>query len=293
MTDGFVLSTEDHYLGARYRPLRVLTFNGQGGEGGDGRFGGRPRNYLALDHVADMIARLAPDIVALQEICVNCSEGEIADQVAYLAAGLGMYHAFAPVTDAAFLRSGQRRGRDFWGNAIISRYPITASRVHEYGTGRPHDSRSALETHLQIGDQSCAFFSTHLSYVWRTTFEQSKELAAIVAREECPIVLAGDFNAPAGSAELSPLHSVLTDSFTLTGVGFGNAARYSFPNGIARERDLDHIFVGGGIVVRDSRVIVDDTCASDHNPVLAEVLVPEAVALDRSIPETLADDMLA
>ncbi len=284
---------EQHVIGCT-RPLRVLTYNVKGGEGADGRYQGvgGERDYLALEHVASLIKSLAPDLVALQEIAVVGSRGRVADQVAHLAARLGMNCAFGPVEGGPLLRCGVL-GLDYWGNAILTRLPLISFRVHELAFGRPRDCRSILEARIRCGSQVITFASLHLSYIWRTNFGQSREFAALVAQTPGPYVAAGDFNASAGSAELTPVHAILRDGFTALGVPFGHPQRHTFPAGSRRERDLDHVFVSADVRVERCTVYVDEDGVSDHNPVLAELWLPVPGELERAGAETPADERFA
>lgn len=294
MSEDLAQATDDHHVAGRTRPLRVLTYNVKGGEGANGHFqrAAGERDYLALEHVASLVESFSADLVALQEIAVIGSRKEVADQVAHLAARLGMYHAFGPVEGGPLLLGGAR-GRDFWGNAVLSRLPLISFRVHELDHGRPRDSRSILETRIQCGSQVVTFASLHLSYIWRTNFGQSREFAALAAQASDPYIAAGDFNAGAGSAELTPVHAVLRDAFTAVGVPFGHPLRHSFPAGQQRERDLDHVFVSHDLAVESCAVYVDEEGISDHNPVLAELWLPVAGDRDRQTEKALADDLFA
>ena len=293
MSDGCDLCADDLFAPVRAKPLRVLTYNIKGGEGSDGRMAIGKRDYLALEHVASLIESLAPDLVALQEIAVVCSQGGVADQVACLAARLGMHHAFGPVAGGTLLVGGRAAGRDFWGNAILSRFPIEAFRIYEFQSGRPRDARCLLETRLQIGGRTVTFASVHLSYIWRTNFAQSRELAALASAARGPYIVAGDFNAAAGSAELSPVHAVLRDAFSAAGLPFGHPLRCTFPDGPRRCRDLDHIFFSDDVTVAACAVQVDENGVSDHNPVVADLWLPRADGDGERGQEALADDLFA
>jgi endonuclease/exonuclease/phosphatase (EEP) superfamily protein YafD len=85
-----------------------------------------------------------------------------------------------------------------------------------------------------------------------------------------PAILGGDFNAPVHAQALEPLRERWPDAFTRAGFPPEHAARYSFPHGPQRDRAIDHIFVSTDIRVEGCSVHVDETGASDHNPVVAE-----------------------
>lgn len=262
--------------------LRVMTYNIKGAEYCSRRRPGPKRDFLALGEIAQLIENQSPDLVALQEIAIigNCEE--VADQVRYLARRLGMNAAFGPVEGLARMREGKVHGCDFWGNAVLSRFQIADYTVHELRRGDPPEPRSILETRIDLGEGEMTFISTHLSYVWPITFAQAQDLAALVAAIEGPVVVAGDFNATAGSPELSPIQALLRDAFTLCGVPFGDRSRFSFPEGSASDRDLDHIFVSADVQVRACRVEIDRGSASDHNPLLVDLSVP-VPALRRAV----------
>ncbi|MHB1131728.1 MAG: endonuclease/exonuclease/phosphatase family protein [Chloroflexota bacterium] len=274
-------------------PIRVLTYNIKGGEGAVNRWHGRERDFLDLDSVTALIREHSPDVVSLQEIAVIGSQGQVANQVALLADSLGMAHAFAPVEGSNLSEQGRYAGHDFWGNAVLSRFPIVDHRTYELCSGRPKECRSLLETRLLVGTQVLTFAAVHLSYIWRTTFAQARELVSLLSLNSAPVILAGDFNASAGSAELSPLHSAFTDAFSLAGLSYGDPRRYSFPSGPAAKRDLDHVFVSPGVRVRSCRVLVDQEGISDHNPLLVEVCLPAARGAAPARSTEMVDDLTA
>ncbi|HEV2249293.1 MAG TPA: endonuclease/exonuclease/phosphatase family protein, partial [Candidatus Limnocylindria bacterium] len=88
--------------------FRVMTYNvHQGFDVGD---------TPALDRIADTIAHESPDVVVFQEVVRGWLIDEQHDVLGYLAARLGLNYVYGPTIG------------DLYGNAILSKYPITEVR---------------------------------------------------------------------------------------------------------------------------------------------------------------------
>lgn len=231
--------------------LRVLTWNIRGGQGG-------------LSRIVDEIRAADADVICLQEAVVRMrrEDGQTLDT---LLAGYSV-----------------RRTGDV---LIASRLPIIATRIlrfEEEGlwrTGLRADVRagsravSILNVHyltLRRGDPANAR-SIASAARWQATadvrMEQARETAAWLGNISGPVVLAGDFNTPPRGHAYRTLTERLTGGFDHAGLGFG----YTFPARCPVIR-IDHIFAGHGSVPVSARVL--PFTASDHLPVLAEVLLP-------------------
>src|ERR1044071_2817339 len=88
--------------------LRVATYNVHGCVGMDGQRSER--------RIAEVIANMSADIVGLQELDLGRARSAHADQAALIAEKLGWKYHFHPA-----MRSGDEQ----YGNAIVSRFPIT------------------------------------------------------------------------------------------------------------------------------------------------------------------------
>ena len=103
--------------------VRVLTYNIHHGEGTDGK--------IDLARTGEAIKRVTPDLVALQEVDKATARSRGVDQAAELGKLTGMHAAFGKAMDFA-------RGQ--YGEAILSRYPLTEVQVHSLpfteGVGR-------------------------------------------------------------------------------------------------------------------------------------------------------------
>lgn len=243
--------------------LRVLSFNI--------RYGGAGRE----SQIASAIASASPDVVVLQEATRPAVVAEIARQA-------GMPH------------HGAQAGRSL---AFISRTPVRLAQWH-----RPRLSRHAF-LELVLSDSPWRIFGVHLSAVhaaWterRRLFELRSLLAAIVAHQDGPHLLIGDFNtvAPGDLLDVRQLPARLRALVWLSGgrvrwrtiqavldAGYRDAFRhlhpdrvgYTFPSGSPHVR-LDYLFVPSALldaVVRcDVRELDEHRAASDHLPILGEL----------------------
>lgn len=261
--------------------LRVLTLNIWNRQG--------PwESRLALIRAG--IKDLDPDLIALQEVI--CHDGKsLADEIA-----LGMeYHS-------AFGTAHDYGAGVLFGNAVLSRWPITRTEVLPLPVGQSAETRSLLFTEIQSVHGKLPFFVTHLSWMFHEGFVRESQVVAIAQhiKRETPIdglppILAGDFNAQPEAAEIRFLKGLqsldgksfyMADCFEQSGHGAGitfdstrnpfAAATHEFP------RRIDYIFVRGpdkyvrgkplaATVVFDD--VVDGVTASDHYGVVAEISI--------------------
>ena len=104
----------------RLPSLRVATYNVHGCVGTD-----RQRSEA---RIAEVIDSMAVDVVGLQELDVSRARSAGADQGALIAQALGWKHVFHPA---------MRRGDEQYGNAIVSRFPLTLKRAAELPGSAP------------------------------------------------------------------------------------------------------------------------------------------------------------
>src|SRR5689334_16070618 len=98
------------------------------------------------------IKKLDPDLVGLQEVIEH--EGQ--SQADWIREGLGYEAAFGPAHD---LGGGVR-----FGNAVLSRWPIEASRVFPLPTGETDEHRSMVLAEIASPHGKIPFFTTHLNW---------------------------------------------------------------------------------------------------------------------------------
>ena len=236
------------------------------------------------------VERLSPDVIGLQEVL----ERDGVSQADEIGAGLGYERAFGLAHD---LGSGVR-----FGNAVLSRWPITASRVFPLPTGTAEEHRSLLLAEIASPYGKLPFFTTHLNWKLHHGVVREQQVVTVAGHLQAeaptsglPPVLVGDFNAEPEAAEIRFLKGLqsldgqstfLADCFAITGEGAGftydgtrnpfAASAHEYP------RRIDYVFVRGpDNQVRgkplSSRVVLEEVssgvAATDHYGVYAEISI--------------------
>jgi len=241
--------------------LRVATYNVHGCMGMD-----RQRSEA---RIAEVIAEMSVDIVALQELDLGRRRSAGADQTKMIAEQLGWYSHFHPA---------MRRDDEHYGNAILSRYQLNFRRAVEL-PGRPpffcRENRAAIEVNIETDLGKVHIINTHLGLGWRERFVQaqlftSAEWRAAIARNT-PLVLLGDFNSLRGSRPYRTLNRHLRDVREF--IGATEAIR-TFPTRFPILA-VDHIFVNRAIQPLSVTVHRSPLAriASDHFPLMAEFML--------------------
>lgn len=218
--------------------LRVLTYNIHHGRGTDGKF-----DY---GRMAKVIADLKPDVVALQEVDNKTKRANGVDIAKELGERLKMNHAFG---NALYFSGGQ------YGEAVLSRFPISDAKAHHLPYRFGNEPRTALEVRVtpDNGIPEFIFVGTHLCHQSsETRLEQTKELNKLfTARSKFPIIMAGDLNARTKSETMQVL---LAENWI---------------DAVAPKTRIDYI-----LLRKDDpwkvveTIIVDEPIVSDHDPVL-------------------------
>lgn len=221
--------------------LTVATWNIHGAVGIDGR--------RMPERVADVLARMDADLIALQEVVVL--RGSLDDFCAALASHLAM-RVHASVTF-------RKKHGDF-GNALLSRWPMTdASSIDLSFASR--EPRNAIRSTIDLNGVPLRVIATHLGLAVAERRAQVVRLASELAQTSVPTILLGDFNE-------SKLHGAL--AALQSHVEFA-ATPATFPSLCPLLR-LDRILVTQPLraslrVQRDWRSWI----ASDHLPLLADI----------------------
>ncbi|MFM2198965.1 MAG: hypothetical protein RLZZ505_2397 [Verrucomicrobiota bacterium] len=207
---------------------------------------------LDLHRTAETIRKLAPDLVALQEIDKNCGRSGGVDQMAALGAMLGMHHAFGKFMD---YDGGE------YGLGILSKYPILRSEAHRLPDGA--EPRCALEIEVEISGRRTSFVCVHLDWTSEDIrLAQATALIEKLAKRPHPVVVLGDFNATRESAS----HRLLSAHWTALAK---SEAAHTYPSE-APEQEIDFILVPkGGRWEQLASEVIDERLSSDHRPVLA------------------------
>jgi endonuclease/exonuclease/phosphatase family metal-dependent hydrolase len=274
--------------------LTVLSHNVLHGGPWSGFAGDGQQLERRMRVIAEELAALGPDVIALQEAAVSRRLGNVPER---LARRLGYHHVHAPATRYVFgggilsrLVVGVLGFRE--GPAVLSRFPIIESEVYELPRCQHTlDPRVLLRARLETPWGPIDVFSTHIS----RDDCQARRVTALVAqrRNGLPSILMGDFNA----VESSPAIRAMTDE-----AGFIDAYRRANPGVVGAtvwqridapwpmaRRRIDYIFLVPGLEVHGdiagSRVVLDtphrlpdgsSLWPSDHYGVLAELVLSGA-----------------
>jgi endonuclease/exonuclease/phosphatase family metal-dependent hydrolase len=227
-------------------PVSVMTYNLNNGFNLKGK--------LDIDEIAKVIESNRPDIVALQEVSRGSVVNGRLDMLAYLSYRLHMPYIFGPTTGP------------FWGNAILSRYPIVA-----YSTENLTSSESLIQggfivALIDLGaDQRIKVIATQFDNVELNTEIHQQQAQTIIDfwGGLLGTIILGDLNAQRVSQEIINLSQSRLHDTTL-----GWEAKNTFPSDNPQER-IDYIWTS--LDLRASSVGVLSSTASDHLPVVAVI----------------------
>lgn len=252
--------------------LTVMTYNIRGGT----------FNPLGLEGVARVIERHHPDVVGLQEINVDRYATGPVDQPRWLGDRLGMDRAFGASME--FFEKNVASQRGYYGNALLSRFPIRVSDVCLLPRpGEGVERRTVLGASLATPDGAAvSVFVTHWGLDPGERLRQADATLSYIEswRPGVPSMLVGDLNAPPDSPEIAAIRRTLSDAWEATTVA--RDQRVTFPSGPPGSTTpdgwsgaIDYIFAGRGIRVERIDVAHDHGRASDHQPVVARLRVDE------------------
>ena len=154
--------------------LRIATYNIHGAIGCDGVY--MPRR------IADVIAELDADIVALQEVPLGGRDAP--DVLPILRDATGMLAIAGPTLDTP-----ERR----YGNAVLTRLPIRGTRTLNLSFGK-REARGALDVDIASTAGTLRIVATHLGLSARERRAQIASLIAAFDTPALPVILLGDIN---------------------------------------------------------------------------------------------------
>ena len=228
-----------------------------------------------IEAVADVLAALRADLVALQEVERGTRAAGGVDQAAHLARRGGFPHVL-------FLPTLARDGGDY-GIALASRFPLRPLPPLALPVPRGAEPRLLGLAELDVGVADIAapgparsrpltIAFTHLSHRpdrARARFFQAQRIVARLGGEERCLLL-GDFNGREGT----PMHrTLLTQGFRdlFQEVGEGGGGTHAPLGRFLPALRIDFLFASRSIGARWARVI--ETRASDHHALVGELAV--------------------
>lgn len=237
---------------------RIITYNVHRCVGTDRR--------LDVARIADVIASLKPDIVALQELDVGRIRTGNVDQAHEIAQRLKMAVHFHPAMMVE---------EELYGDAILTAYPehmVQVGPLPGYGRIPQLEPRGALWVAVEIDGKTVQVINTHLGLVPREQQIQAACLAgpAWLGHPKCqgPTILLGDFNASPTSVVYRTLMGRLQGARHLAPQ---RKPTSTFPSALPVLR-IDHVFVSEEIRVTDLFAPFSPLtrAASDHLPLVMD-----------------------
>lgn len=215
---------------------------------------------IDVDAIVNVLKRECPDIVALQEVDVNMNRSGKINQAREIAEKAG-YPSFY------FAKAIDHDGGNY-GVAILSKYPLSDMQTHRLPTelstnGEPRVL--SLATVALPGGKKIKFGSTHLDAQRPDVNRllQAREINRIAKEVSLPMIIAGDFNA----TENSEVIKIIQSKFELTCTNCAFTIPQINPN-----RTIDFIaFKPGNAFEVLSHKVIQESYASDHLPVMAEI----------------------
>ncbi len=226
-----------------------------------------------LMKIARLIQRLNADIVALQEIDENSRWNGSFDHLAFLSANTGLAHAVHGVNN-------RRAGRFHlnYGNAVLSRFPITHSETTPFGLGKLGE-KGFVFAEIDVPRKGCVpLVNVHLHHSSRP--QRLIQAARLIKYldEQCkhrsagwhvPPLLCGDFNNPSHLPDATATmlgYFELSNNYTL----LPKTGR-TFPS-LLPARTLDYVCLPEQC--REPKAEIIRSYLSDHYPVLVEFSLP-------------------
>lgn len=251
----------------------VMTFNIQHGMTLRGRYD--------LQLAIDLIARVAPDVVGLQETTRNHPKYACDDQPRRIADGLTratgrpwqyVYQQEWFTPDVSCRERGAGDGRETEGLTMLSPHPIEKVAHTDLW-----NTRIGLATRVaSLGP--LPFIVTHLASGAKGAEDRHKQVGPLLAWAEglgSPRVLMGDFNMSSNAEQLQPVMKSYRDAWLQATQSNTSRGVQSGSTRVGKDGRIDYVFfTPGQRLTLDWVEIVDSVkligqAASDHQPVVA------------------------
>ncbi len=229
------------------RSVTVMTYNIQSGFAAD--------NSWSLERTARAIEAERADVIVLEEVGRGLPLASGVEQALWLSRRLHMPYTFGSASDDGL-----------WGNAILSRAPITAVERHRYGLTQ-YRKRAAIGVRLETETGEVWVYGTHLASpkgAGQIRLVQVRELLNFWDGKK-PALILGDLNADPDDAALNALRAA----------GFQDAGRSLGPEGFTSQdhRRIDYVLTTPDVTVEE--VHIPSGWASDHRAVVARLRLPQ------------------
>ncbi len=211
---------------------------------------------------AEIIHRQNPDVVVLNEVngiggVFNVAQ---ANKLAEICGFDFVYFAPAIIRD---------NGRPY-GNAIISKYPISFSqtilvKTRDVSVSRCED-RSIAHVTIDVCGKKLDVIGTHFGLLQTEKQDMLDNIITLVKKIQNPLVLMGDFNCMPSTDYSKILREYLIDTMYDYGDNyttyFGHAQKHCC-------KKIDYIYVSNNVTYSNAKVVTESV--SDHFPCIATI----------------------
>jgi len=266
---GFVLSPVKAPESVFKKPkdaIRFVTFNVAHGRGLALYQGlvDHDRIQHNLEQLGAYLKQLDADVVGLQEIDQDCNWSGNINQLKVIAREAGFpYQKFG---------INNRNGGDyrlFYGNAILSRYPIVDFQNHPFGDASVAE-KGFLTAEVNVRGQHVTCVVTHLDPIRGSEREkQIEKMVDVIGNTYTPIVVMGDFNCELDTE--SPMKT-LCQELELQIPRLEETERDSYWQLL--DKTIDFVFASEGVKYEGYRV--GEAKLSDHHPVIADLVLQDS-----------------
>ncbi|TAG27658.1 MAG: endonuclease [Burkholderiales bacterium] len=247
--------------------LRIVTWNIHKGVRGLGL-----RKRLEIHSMQAAVAGLHADVICLQEVR-RINHKEAAHFTQWPA--LPQADFLAPPGYEAVYRTNAFTKHGEHGNALLSRYPVTAH-AHEDMSDHRFEQRGLLHATLHIQGKNVHVIVVHLGLIASSRQRQLAQLSKYIERDipkRDPLIVAGDFNSPIAPVRWA--QSALGHAKPETQRLSLKALRGhpTFPSRLPVVQ-LDHVFARHAKIISSHVPPAKDWARmSDHLPLIVEIQV--------------------
>lgn len=224
------------------RTMRIMSYNIHICKGMD--------KALDIERTAEVIKRVNPDFVGLQEVDSVAKRSDYVDQAKELGRLTGMHYFFAPAKE-------HKSGGLYGVAALVKEKPISFKYI-------PLPGEEEVRTFLILEFDDYLLCNTHFSLRSASRKESIEIIRKALAEYGKPAILTGDFNMLPTSEETQQM---LSDWHVLS-----DTTKFTFPSKGPR-RAIDYIWGYG----KDNKYevlkyeVLNEPITSDHQPLYADI----------------------
>lgn len=223
------------------------------------------QNLIDVAAIANVVKQSKASIIALQEIDVNTTRsGKELNEAEAIAKECGMYFCFGKALD--FAGGG-------YGVAILSKFPVSEIEcmLLTKKANPETEQRALLTVRITIAkNKYIRFACTHLDVASETNrTAQVNEIIQKASKDSMPFIVAGDFNSTPNSIPLI----IFDQSFQRSCIDCEPTIPQDKPKEAIDFIAFDKKHFKKVKILK--HLVINETYASDHRPVYAEVLIKD------------------